>query len=433
MNSDIHIQDISGLNSSLVENKISFQDILASCYGKIQSNEDVIRAWKYIIPAERQLPPNVFGPLFGLCLGVKDIFATIDAPTKMGTDDLTWRGTQGSFDARIISKIRSAGATIIGKNKTAEFAVHEPTDTTNPRNEKLTPGTSSSGGAAAVAAGHVSVSISSQTAGSIARPSSYCGVIGFKPTFGELPRTGVLKTTETFDTIGLIGNSISNISAVFNVARVHDLNHPLHLKRSTNNFENVRVLHAIGPTFDSASDTTRQAAITLASSLLGGINLLDLASESTLDFKNLRICHEDIYAKELAYFLKDELRSENISRGLRAFGEYGADLPIEIYRERVSFLNIQRRLSDLDLHNSIIFALSAAAEAPLIGENDLLDANLLWTSLGLPQISLPLLNSESGNPIGISIIGFRGSDNHLLNLAQSIFPNRINQNPEITH
>ena len=406
--------------------------MITSCYDKIQSNETKIRAWKYIIPIEQQLPPKVFGPLFGLCLGVKDIFATIDAPTTMGTDDLTWRGTQGSFDARVISKIRAAGATIIGKNKTAEFAVHEPTDTINPRNGRLTPGTSSSGGAAAVAAGHISVSVSSQTAGSIARPSSYCGVIGFKPTFGELPRTGVLKTTESFDTIGLIGNSISNISAVFNVARVHDLNHPLHLKRSSNKFENVRALHAIGPTFDSASDTTRQAAIALASSLLSGTTLLDLAAETTLDFQNLRICHEDIYAKELAYFLKDELSSKNISPGLRVFGQYGAELPIQVYQERVRFLNIQRRLSNLDLKNSIIFALSASAEAPRIGENDLLDANLFWTSLGLPQISLPLLKSESGDPIGISIIGFRGSDTHLLNLAQSIFPNQINQSSEFT-
>ena len=426
MSSDIHLQEITSLNLALVENRIAFEDVLLSCYKNIDSSEAEIRAWKYIVPRERHLPPKVVGALFGLCLGVKDIFATIDAPTSMGTDNTTWRGTQGSFDARVISKIRAAGATILGKNKTAEFAVHEPTDTINPRNHELTPGTSSSGGAAAVAAGHVSVSISSQTAGSIARPASYCGVIGFKPTFGELPRTGVLKTTESFDTVGIIGNSISNISAVFNVARVQDLNHPLHLKRSSAKFENVRIFHAIGPTFDRASDSIRLAAVTLASNLMGGLKLLDLASETNLDFENLRKCHEDIYAKELAYFLKDELSSKSISPGLREFGRYGKELPIEIYRERVRFLNIQRRLATLELDNSIIFALSAAAEAPRIGEPDLLDANLFWTSLGLPQISLPLLTSDSGNPIGLSIVGFRGSDAHLLRLAEAIFPGRIN-------
>lgn len=426
MNSNIHLQEISSLNASLMENRIGFQDILSSCYEKIESAEAEIRAWKYLIPREMQLPPKVVGPLFGLCLGVKDIFATIDGPTTMGTDDLTWQGTQGSFDARVISKIRAAGATIIGKNKTAEFAVHEPTDTINPRNHKLTPGTSSSGGAAAVAAGHVSVSISSQTAGSIARPASYCGVIGFKPTYGELPRTGVLKTTESFDTVGIIGNSITNISAVFEVARVQDLNHPLHLKRSSLKFDNVKVLHAIGPTFDNASVAIRTAAISLVSRLMGDIKLLDLAEESSIDFGNLRICHEDIYAKELAYFLRDELDSKNISEGLRAFGRYGKELPIEVYKERLHFLNTQRRKSDLDLRSSIIFALSAADEAPRIGAPDLIDANLFWTSLGLPQISLPLLNSQSANPIGLSIIGFKGSDSHILKLAKRIFPDPIN-------
>jgi Asp-tRNA(Asn)/Glu-tRNA(Gln) amidotransferase A subunit family amidase len=425
VNSKLHLGDISGLNSSLMKNEIAFQDILTSCYEKIYSDESRIKAWEHIIPRESQFLPNVEGPLFGLCLGVKDIFATIEAPTLMGTNDETWLGTQGSFDARVVSKIRHAGATIIGKNKTAEFAVHEPTDTVNPRDKQRTPGTSSGGSAAAVAAGHVSVSISSQTAGSIARPASYCGVIGFKPTFGELPRTGVLKTTESFDTVGIIGNSVSNISAVFNAARVSDLNHPLHLKRSTSEFIKVRALYAIGSTFDDASKTTRLQALSLISKLIGDLNLMDLALTSNLDFKNLRKCHEDIYAKELAYFLKDEFNFGTISPGLRAFGQYGRDIPFEIYQERLRFLNIQRQISTLELNNSIIFALSASDEAPRIGEPDLLDSNLFWTSLGLPQISLPILESDSGNPIGLSIIGPRGSDSHLLDFAKKIYPGPI--------
>lgn len=422
MSNDLHLQEISNLNPASNGNAYAFEEILTSCYTRINTNESEIRAWSYITPKESQTIPKNIGPLFGLCLGVKDIIATTDAPTAMGTNGLTWQGTKGSFDARIISKIRSAGATIIGKNKTAEFAVHEPTDTRNPRNHELVPGTSSSGGAAAVAAGHVSVSISSQTAGSIARPASYCGVIGFKPTFGELPRTGVLKTTESFDTLGIIGNSISNITTVFNVARVHDLNHPLHLKRSHVNIDNVRVLYAIGPAFDAASDKVRLDAISMVSDLMSGIQLIDLATETNLNFKSLRICHHDIYAKELAYFLKDELNSEFISTGLREFAKYGEELSIEIYREQLRYLNNQRVLSDFELQNSIIFALSASAEAPRVGDSDLIDANLFWTSLGLPQISLPILKSESNNPIGLSLIGFKGSDTLLLNLAKVIYP-----------
>jgi Asp-tRNA(Asn)/Glu-tRNA(Gln) amidotransferase A subunit family amidase len=426
MTSDIHLQEISDLNFALIKKSIDFEQILDSCYKKIGSSEAEIQAWTYVIPLKTQSSPKVIGPLFGLCLGVKDIFATIDGPTTMGTDAGTWPGTRGSFDARVISKIRAAGVTIVGKNKTSEFAVHEPTDTTNPRNHQLTPGTSSSGGAAAVAAGHVSVSISSQTAGSIARPASYCGVIGFKPTIGELPRTGVLKTTESFDSVGIIGNSVSNIASVYNIARVHDLNHPIHLKRSSANFENVRVLHAIGPTFDSASKETRTIAMSMASDLMGDNKIRDLSSETNLDFKGLRVCHQDIYAKELSYFLRDELSSSSISSGLREFGNYGKQISHEIYNERLRFLNKQRCLSSKELVNTVIFSLSASNEAPRIGQPDLMDANLLWTSLGLPQISLPMLCSESGNPIGLSVIGFKGSDSHLLSLAQAFFPNSIN-------
>lgn len=425
MSSDLHLSDISDLNLMLLEGNVEFQDILTSCYTKIKSNELEIRAWKYIIPRELQHPTSVFGPLSGLCLGVKDIFATIEAPTSMGTDFSTWKGTQGSFDARIIAKIKGAGATIIGKNKTSEFAVHEPTDTINPRNHRLIPGTSSSGGAAAVAAGHVSISIASQTAGSIARPASYCGVIGFKPSYGELPRTGVLKTTESFDTVGLIGNSVSNISTVFEVARVQDLNHPLHLKRASFAVDELRVMLAIGPLFDDANAAVRASAISLISSLTRCKNLIDLTESSIMDFEKLRTCHEVIYAKELSYFLREELDSKGISEGLKAFGKFGNELPENIYKEQLHFLKSQRDIADSEMVNSVIFALSAADEAPQLGAPDLKDANLMWTALGLPQISLPLLSSQSGNPIGISIIGLKGSDSHLLKYAKNLFAHSI--------
>jgi Asp-tRNA(Asn)/Glu-tRNA(Gln) amidotransferase A subunit family amidase len=261
MNSDLHLWDLPSIKESLQSRKITFDEILESAYKAIDSNEETIKAWESLVPIKDQPEPSNNLPLSGLCLGVKDIFATIESRTSMGTDDSTWVGTTGSFDARVVSKLRNNGATIIGKNKTAEFAVHEPTNTVNPRNHSLTPGTSSSGGAAAVAAGHVSISLASQTAGSIARPASYCGVIGFKPSFGELPRTGVLKTTESFDTVGLIGNSITNIRSVFETARVNDLNHPLHIEQSINSLKNPRILIAIGADFDDANEEIRNLAI----------------------------------------------------------------------------------------------------------------------------------------------------------------------------
>lgn len=422
MNKDLHLQDISSINQALVSRNLSLSEIYLSCYNRISSNEHVINAWQAITPIDRQGILKPSGPLGGLCVGIKDIFSTIEFETSMGTDKTTWVGTKGGFDARVVSKIRAAGASIIGKNKTSEFAVHEPTNTLNPKNHRLIPGTSSSGSAAAVSAGHVSISFASQTAGSIARPASYCGVIGFKPTFGEIPRTGVLKTTETFDTIGIIGNSVSNISTVFNLARVHDKNHPLHLQRTKLLTKSQRFFYAIGPMFDEASSSLRANSITLVKKLLNNAEIFDFSEFSKINFKELRNCHNNIYAKELSYFLKNEMNSETVSKNLKEFSKFGAQISNSLYNQNLDFLKSQRRQSDLEINNGFVFALSAANEAPAIGGKDKQDSNLFWTALGLPQISLPILKSENGNPIGLSIIGSKGSDLSLLNFAQKIFP-----------
>ena len=421
LNKDLHLQDILSINQSLKHGDLNFLDIISSCYNRIKKDETKINAWQEIIPIDKQISANDKGALFGLCLGVKDIFATNDLATSMGTNRSTWSGTKGGFDSRVISKIRAAGASIIGTNKTSEFAVHKPTNTLNPRNVKLIPGTSSSGSAAAVAADHISISIASQTAGSIARPASYCGVIGFKPSFGEIPRTGVLKTTESFDTIGIIGNSVSNIANVFNVIRVQGLNHPLHLNRSKFSVDENKFFYAIGPNFDSASNSLRINAINYINQLIDPFKISDFKDFSKIDFPKLRVIHNDIYAKELSYFLKNELLSPDISKELKDFGDYGKTISHSVYKKNLVCLKSQRQQSELDTKNAIIFALSASNEAPHVGSEEKLDANLFWTALGLPQISLPLLTSEFGNPIGLSIIGYRGSDSSLLHFAQTVF------------
>jgi Asp-tRNA(Asn)/Glu-tRNA(Gln) amidotransferase A subunit family amidase len=424
MSSDLHLWDMPSIRESLQTKSITFEKILASAYKTIDSNEETIKAWESLVPIREQPEPSNDLPLAGLCLGVKDIFATIESPTGMGTDNSTWTGTTGSFDARVVSKLRNNGATIIGKNKTAEFAVHEPTNTLNPRNHDLTPGTSSSGGAAAVAAGHVSISLASQTAGSIARPASYCGVIGFKPSFGELPRTGVLKTTESFDTVGIIGNSITNIRSVFEIARVSDLNHPIHIKQSINSLKNPRILIAIGADFDEANEEIRNLAIQKIADFTRESQQHFLINFSKIKFKDLRACHNVIYAKELSYFLKNEIKSGSVSKGLRDFAEYGDRISIEEYNRMLTLLNMQRKVANLELSNTVIIALSAANEAPTNGKPDVLDSNLFWTALGLPQISLPLLISKNDNPIGLSLVATKGADSSLLDLALNLFPGR---------
>jgi Asp-tRNA(Asn)/Glu-tRNA(Gln) amidotransferase A subunit family amidase len=423
LNSELHLGDVTELNYLLNASKVTRKEILDSCYSIIESSENLVKAWEHITPRNLQSEARIFGKLDGLCLGVKDIIATKDSKTKMGTSSKNWKGTTGAFDSRVISKLRAAGATIIGKNKTSEFAVHKSTDTINPRNNFLQPGTSSSGSAAAVAAGHVSISIATQTAGSIIRPSSYCGVIGFKPSYGQIPRTGILKTTEMFDTVGIIGNSVANIQSVFEEARVKDANHPLH-NNENKTIERPKFLYAIGPKFDVATQKIRTSALEKISTVFG-VEPVNIEEVADLDFKALRNIHEYIYAKELSYFLKSELDLGNISDELKSFADFGKNLRPKLYENSLSELLFQRKKSSAQLSNCIIFALSASDEAPTVGGIEKIDSNLIWTALGLPQISLPLMESQKNNSIGLSVLSGKGNDSFLLDFVGKVFQNKI--------
>lgn len=419
----MHLRDITELNGLVNSGEVTLNEIIDSCYSAIERTENLVKAWEYITPRNLQSETKIFGELNGLCLGVKDIIATKDSQTTMGVSSKIWTGTTGAFDSRVISKLRAAGVTVIGKNKTSEFAVHKTTDTINPRNNFLQPGTSSSGSAAAVAAGHVSISIATQTAGSIIRPSSYCGVIGFKPSYGQIPRTGILKTTEVFDTVGIIGNSVSNIKSVYEVARVKDANHPLHYIKN-NAIERPKFLYAISPKFDVATPKVRSSALTKISAILGS-ELTNIEEVTDLDFTALRTIHENIYSKELSYFLRSELDSGHVSDELKLFADFGRNLDPKLYENSLSELIFQRKKSVTQLSNYLIFALSASDEAPTIGGIDKTDSNLMWTALGLPQITLPIMESQNNNPIGLSVLSSKGNDSFLLDFAGKVFQNKI--------
>jgi Asp-tRNA(Asn)/Glu-tRNA(Gln) amidotransferase A subunit family amidase len=419
----LHLGDVTALNGLMNSGEVTHNEIIDSCYNTIESSENLIKAWEYITPRYLQSENKIIGELNGLCLGVKDIIATKDSQTKMGTSSKIWTGTTGAFDSRVISKLRAAGVTIIGKNKTSEFAVHKTTDTVNPRNNLLQPGTSSSGSAAAVAAGHVSISIATQTAGSIIRPSSYCGVIGFKPSYGQIPRTGILKTTEVFDTVGIIGNTVANIKSVYEVARVKDANHPLHNYKN-NAIERPRYLYAIGPKFDVATSKVRSSALEKISSILES-ELTNIEEVTDLDFTALRTIHENIYSKELSYFLRSELDSGHVSNELKLFADFGRNLNPKLYEDSLSELLFQRKKSSTQLSNCLIFALSASDEAPTKGGKDKTDSNLMWTALGFPQISLPIIESQDKNPIGLSVLSSKGNDSFLLDFVGNVFQNKI--------
>src|SRR5712691_6674714 len=210
---------LNGLSATEVARRIAAGEITAEavvrdCLERIEGREPVIHAWVNFDPGlalrqarELDRGPNR-GPLHGVPIGVKDIIDTVDLPTEMGSP--IYRGHRAACDAACVALVRAAGAVILGKTVTAEFAGMSPGPTTNPHNPAHTPGGSSSGSAAAVADHMVPVAFGTQTGGSILRPASYCGVVGYKPTFNLINRSGIKFAAESLDTIGVITRTVDD-------------------------------------------------------------------------------------------------------------------------------------------------------------------------------------------------------------------------------
>jgi Asp-tRNA(Asn)/Glu-tRNA(Gln) amidotransferase A subunit family amidase len=194
----------------------SVSPLVGACLARIEPREPILHAWSSLDPEfalhqarERDKGP-VLGPLHGVPVGVKDVIDTADLPTEMGSPIYT--GHRPAADAACVALLRAAGAVILGKTVTAEFAGTAPGPTTNPHDPAHTPGGSSNGSAAAVADFMVPVAFGTQTGGSIQRPASYCGIVGHKPTYGAIARTGLEFAAESLDTIGLMARTLDDIA-----------------------------------------------------------------------------------------------------------------------------------------------------------------------------------------------------------------------------
>src|SRR5262245_20622291 len=199
---------------------IGSTQLVEACLARVRETDGQIGAWTFLDPDhalaqaraadEYRLSGRPIGPLHGVPVGVKDIIDTADMPTENGS--VLHAGRTPSRDAAVVAMLRGAGAVIMGKTVTTEFASREPGKTRNPHNPAHTPGGSSSGSAAAVAAGMVPLALGSQTGGPTIRPAAYCGVYGFKPTHGLIPRHGMLRLSRTLDHVGLFAPTIEDIA-----------------------------------------------------------------------------------------------------------------------------------------------------------------------------------------------------------------------------
>jgi len=418
--------------------KFSCVELIKSLISRIDKCECVINAWDYFdrdhaISAAEEIDQEIarrlpVGNLCGVPVGVKDIFNTKDMPTGMGSP--IWKGFTPGNDARVVARLRSNDMIIMGKTTTAEFAVHTPNETRNPHNLDYSPGTSSSGSAAAVASGMVPLALGTQTAGSIIRPASYCGIFGFKPSFGLIPRTGMLKTTDSLDSVGAFSRRVEDLEAFLNEAIVTGRNWPISFetisKASAHKKGERPWKIAIIKTHmwkfvkDYVSAAFDKLIHRLSSDKDFDIRSLELPN----DFEASHQIHDTIYDKTLAYYFTDEFEKKRlISSKMYDIIERGKNISLEAYKSALRKQNLlRRRLEKLFDEEELdaILTVSTSSEAPKWKDDDIQDSCLMWTLTSSPVIGVPAFLSPQKMPFGLQIVGRRFHDYLLLNLVSDL-------------
>jgi Asp-tRNA(Asn)/Glu-tRNA(Gln) amidotransferase A subunit family amidase len=359
--------------------------------------------------------------------GIKDVFNTKVLPTSMGSQ--IWKGFKAGNNARVIDNLVFNGGIIFSKTTTAEFAVHfiTPGKTKNPYNTNHITGTSSSGSAVAVACGALPIALGTQTAGSIIRPASFCGVYGFKPSFGSIDRTGVLKTNDTFDTIGLLSADIYGIKKTFYNILQKGKDYPY----SINFFENFEKYKNSNNLKIGLLDNSLNLLKNFSNKLMTDFELVKKVLEKKINFysiKNIDFLneihpiHEEMYAKSLSYYFQNEIKqNESISEIMLEMIKKGENITSDKY-VKISKLQpiFTSKMNEIFKHFDFIIIPSTASSAPKIGNNEIDDTCLIWTFLGYPSVSIPLFTDDNNLPIGLQIISKKFDDFSLLDFAQKI-------------
>ena len=403
-------------------------EIASAFTERLESDEIVQNPWVTWKKSAKELGQEIYQNrnrmLSGLIIGVKDVISTREFPTRMGTDG-AWLNPNMGFDARVVAISKELGAVIGGKTKTSEFAVHQETDVINPKYPKFTAGTSSAGSAAAVANGTVDIALATQTAGSIARPASYCGVVGFKPTFGDIPRTGVLKTTDDFDTVGIIGRNVSVINEYYMAVRLGGSDYPLtEERRKEQEIQKFTILTGKGA--DSSNKETSEKLYNFCKEMKLESRFEFIPEEEFQEFLEIRHVHETIYRRDLFYYFQSEIKTDTISTSLANFINI-AEIPnLNDYKQAKEKLARWQKAQVTKLKNTLIVSLAASSSAPLADQAYEYDLNALITAAGLPQLSIPSLVDTNGRNINVSLSGSKGSDAQILSLGAQ-FTETLNQ------
>ena len=410
------------------------EELVQACLGHIATLEDSVGAWAHLDPEyalqqardadlQRRSGMSV-GPLHGVPVGVKDIFDTSDMPTEDGT--VLHAGRTPAYDATAVALLREAGAVIMGKTVTTELAVYAPGKTRNPHDPARTPGGSSSGSAAAVAAHMVPLAIGTQTNGSVIRPASYCGVFGYKPSHGLISRYRVLQQSRALDQVGVFGRTVADVALLAEQLMGFDERDPDMRPRSRPNLTGTateeplvppRLAFVKTPAWDQADKDVQDAFAELMEFLGDEAEELDLSDL----LENAVNWHRTIMEADLARSFRREYErgKESLSATLREMIERGQQCLAMDYNEALEQIPVlNSALDEILLEYDAIITPATTGEAPAGLESTGSPVFCTpWTLCGMPSISVPILQGSNGMPIGVQMTAARNDDARLLRTA----------------
>jgi len=417
------------------EGKLTSVDLVKACLKRIEETDGQLHAWAYLNPElaltqaaeldQIRLNGRPLGPLHGVPVGLKDIIDTKDMPTEYGT--AIYQGRQPDADAGIVERLRESGAVILGKTATTEFAFVHPSETRNPHNVDHTPGGSSSGSAAAVAAFHVPLAIGTQTNGSVIRPASFCGTYGFKPTRGTIPRRGVLQTSNSLDQVGVFARTLEDTALLTDAIGFYDPSDAKSYARARpKTVEGCATEAPVDPNFVylnmpyhdvMASDTV--AGFDEIMELLGGQVERIEASPNLVDLIAVQhVIHEYEIIQHLDTVFIEHW--DALSTSLQPILQRARKISEAQYQDALAVMQSAETFFEEFFHDyDAVLAPSASGEAPKFSDGGTGNPifSTIWTLAGLPCLTIPLMVGGNGLPVGVQLIGSAQEDDRLFRTA----------------
>ncbi|WP_033066979.1 amidase [Thalassospira australica] len=427
--------DVVDLRDRLASGAVRAVEYVEACLARIAEIEPQVQAWAWLdsdhaiaqaraLDARRQSGAPI-GPLHGLPVGLKDVIDTAKIPTSNGTP--LDAGRVPEEDAVLVSRLKAAGAIIMGKTVSTELAFMHPSKTRNPHNPDHTPGGSSAGSAAAVAAAMVPLAVGTQTGGSVIRPAAFCGVVGFKPTFGAIARTGVLSQSPSLDTIGVFANSVNGAALVAESLFGHDAGDPATTPSPTPRLFDVAkgkplVTPMFGfvrpPQFDDVADEETVMAFREVTGMLG-----DQCFEVPLPkaFDDAASLRAQINFAEMAkdFYAYEKRGRDQLSPEIVEAIDKGNDVKARDYLAALDWRKVLNAGLD-EVFNRCDAIITPATPGPAPANlqttgNPIF--NGLWTYCGTPAVTIPVLWAQNGMPMGIQLVGRVGDDARLMRTA----------------